>query len=67
MADEAPVILLAASLNLLLQEIERPEYQHLVNDRLKTDLRAFAARVERALESDATERRVRLVDEPGDD
>ena len=45
-----PLILLAAVSNLLLQELEREEHQHLTNDRLKADLRAFAARVEDELD-----------------
>ena len=60
-----PLILLAAMSNLLLQELEREEHQHLANDRLKTDLRAFAARVEDELDGLVARRGLHLADDCG--
>ena len=59
----SPLILLAAVANLLAQEIERPEHQHLTNERFKTDLRAFVTRVETELDARAGRRHLHLADD----
>lgn len=62
MADQPqPLILLAALAQLLLQEIERGDYPELATDRLKDDLRAFAARVESELDASTSRRRLQLA------
>lgn len=60
-----PLILLAAVSSLLLQELEREEHQHLANDRLKADLRAFAARVEDELDGLVARRGLHLAKDCG--
>lgn len=68
MADQAPpLILLAALSQLLLQEIERSDERHLASDGLKSDLRAFNARVETELDATAHRRRLRLANEAESD
>ena len=57
------LIRLAVVTELLVQEIELVEHDHLVADRFKADLRAFAARVETELESVAGKRHLHLADE----
>ena len=60
-----PLILLAAVSDLLLQELERKEHQHLTDDRLKADLRAFAARVEDELDGLVARRGLHLAEDCG--
>lgn len=59
--EVSPLILLAAVSNLLVQEIGRTEHQHLANERFKTDLRAFTARVEAELDARSNRRYLHLA------
>jgi hypothetical protein len=59
----SPLILLAAVSNLLAQEIERSEHQHLANARFKADLRGFIARIEAELDARSNRRHLHLANE----
>jgi hypothetical protein len=48
-----------------VQVLEHSGYQHLASDRFATDLRAFAARVERELDVEANRQHLRLADAGG--
>ncbi len=58
----SPLVLLAAVSNLLTEEIERSEYQHLATERFRSELQAFTARVEAELDAEARRRQLRLAD-----
>lgn len=64
-SPHASLVRLAAFVNLLLEEIERSEHQHLTTERFKTDVRALAARVEAELDAASKQARLHLAEEGG--